>query len=549
MTVPHTELLDDYSPLSSQGLFKATLKGRGLYNTFQFVLRLSPVVHRKLASMPDGIVTSDAIDLEGVEAFSTYLHETIHWWQHVGSTYGLMMSMTYPAQAHANYDHLKNLLSQVGFKKSVRNIAESMPGGGFGTPSGLASIIINNHFDMDSYRGLTVSPLSAEKIVQSPLFENLGHSYHIAHGNIISLLSSVSDTEFKTIPHPKAWGEAFRELRETKEEGYYYGSPITLYPIGAYEIFEGQARMAQLQYLHFATGELLGMEAAEEGRMFDGVYGKAFSAFLDLTELERPSSLDHPTIALFLLVCDIAINPGSGFPFPLVHFKTFIHDADPGARFVSLSRLARLKCPEVLDKIHDYSRQEYEEVSQKLCDALIEEPPLRVAQEFVRWSETPEFQPLMSEHQAFRYSKANVVVRVLFSHFLSFMLDKMKNPEVFCWPGAWMAGKRVSNIAAELFDRHGALFVDKEDDDGIYPRLVSGRTERDVQEVFDDFYANNVLFDLTHQWITEPGPFRFDYRWLTQQGTNQEIQDFAEQCFQSVYGVRPSAVDLIKSNL
>ncbi|MEQ8835399.1 MAG: hypothetical protein RID07_01190, partial [Lacipirellulaceae bacterium] len=63
------------------------------------------------------------------------------------------------------------------------------------------------------------------------------------------------------------------------------------------------------------------------------------------------------------------------------------------------------------------------------------------------------------------------------------------------------------------------------------------------------FYANNVLFDLTHQWITEPGPFRFDYRWLTQQGTNQEIQDFAEQCFQSVYGVRPSAVDLIKSNL
>ncbi|MEQ9567239.1 MAG: hypothetical protein RLN85_15740, partial [Pseudomonadales bacterium] len=88
MTVPHTELLDDYSPLSSQGLFKATLKGRGLYNTFQFVLRLSPVVHRKLASMPDGIVTSDAIDLEGVEAFSTYMHETIHWWKHVGSTYG-----------------------------------------------------------------------------------------------------------------------------------------------------------------------------------------------------------------------------------------------------------------------------------------------------------------------------------------------------------------------------------------------------------------------------------------------------------------------------
>ena len=541
----HSELLDDYSPLSSQGLFKATLKGRGLYGTFQFVLRLSPVVHRKLASMPGGIVTSGMIDLEGVEAFSTYLHETIHWWQHVGSTYGLMMSMTYPSQAHANYRHLKNLISKAGFKKSIRNIAESIPGGGLDTPSGLANIIINNHFDMDSYRGLTVSPLSAESIVQSPLFENLGHSYHIAHANIISLLSSVSDRKFNVIPHPKAWSDAFRELRESKTEGYYYGSSIKLYPIGAYEIFEGQARMAQLQYLHFATGGLLGMETAEKGRMFEGVYGKAFSAFLELAELERPSSIDHPTIALFLLICDIAINPGSGFPFPLVHFKTFIDDANPGARFVSLSRLARLKCPDVLDRIHDYSRQEYEEVSQKLCEALIEEPPLKIAHEFVRWGEAQEFQSLMLEHREFKYSKGNVVVRVLFSHFLSFMLDKYKTPEFFCWPGAWMAGDRVSNEAAELFDRHGALFVDKEDDDGVYPRLISGRSESDIQEVFDDFYANNVIFDLTRQWITEPGPFQFDYRWLSQKGSDQTIQEYAERCFDTIYGVKPSSAEIL----
>lgn len=540
MLLPHPELLDDFHPLASQGLFAATLKGHGLYSTFEFVLRLSPAVHRKLASMPNGIVNSGMIDLEGLQAFSTYLHETIHWWQHVGSTYGLMLSMTYPVQSHANYDYLKSLISSVGFKKSVRQLAYILPRGGYGTPSGLVNIIINNHFDMEAFRGLTISPLSADKIVHDPQFENLGHAYSVAYGNIISQLASVSDRAFNVIPHPKAWSEHFGKLRETKEEGYYYGSPISLYPIGAYEIFEGQARMAQLQYLHFSTDGLLGMEEAEQTGMFSGVYGKAFSDFLQLTELERPQSIDHPTIGLFLLICDIALNPGSGFPFPLVHYPSFIRDVEPGARFVSLCRLARLKHPEVMDAIQDYSREEYEAISQKLCEAMVEHPPLEVAREFCRWSELPEFAPLMSEHESFQFQKGNVAVRIIFSHFLAFMRDKFSSPEFFCWPGAWMAGKRVSQNASVLFDRHGALFVDKEDDDGIYPRLSIGRTEADVQETFDAFYAHNVVFDLTRQWIVEPGPFRYDYRWLSQKGADAEIQEFAERTFESVYGLRPS---------
>lgn len=541
MSFPHPELLDDFNPLANQGLFAATLNGRGLYNTFQFVLRLSPAVHRKLASMPSGIVNSSMIDIEGIEAFSTYLHETIHWWQHIGSTFGLMLSMTYPAQAHANYDHLKDLTAKVGFKKSIRMLAK----GGLDTPSVLANIIINNHFDMGAFRGLTVNPLEGNKIVQSPLFENLGHCYHIAYGNIVSLLASVSDQGHKVIPHPKAWSEPFRALRETEEEGYYYGSPVSLYPIGAYEIFEGQARMAQLQYLHFATDGFLGLKAADEAKMFDGVYGKAFSVFLDLTELERPLSIDHPTIALFLLICDLAINPGSGFPFPLIHFSTFIRDIEPGARFVRLCKLARLKHPEVFNSIRSYSRDEYAAVSKKLCQAMIEHPPLEIALEFRRWAETPEFRPLMAEYDAFRFEKGNIAVRMLFSHFLAFMHDKFERPEFFCWPGVYMAGNKLASDASILFDRHGALFVDKEDDDGIYPRVLLGRSETDVQAAFDDFYANNVIYDLTNQWIVQTGSFVYDYGWLSQKGTDEDIQSFAERNFESVYGIRPSSAVIL----
>jgi hypothetical protein len=91
------------------GTLNATLKAHGLYSSFQYVLRLSPAVHRKLAEVGGGIKTSGEVGFDGVQAFSTLLHETVHWWQHVGSTYGLMLSLTYPTQAHANYKALREL--------------------------------------------------------------------------------------------------------------------------------------------------------------------------------------------------------------------------------------------------------------------------------------------------------------------------------------------------------------------------------------------------------------------------------------------------------
>src|ERR1043166_5494801 len=73
---------------------------RGLYNSMQFVLRLHPDIHAALENAPTGIVQAGEIDFNAFQAFSTYLHETIHWWQHMGSTSGLLLSLTYPAHLH-----------------------------------------------------------------------------------------------------------------------------------------------------------------------------------------------------------------------------------------------------------------------------------------------------------------------------------------------------------------------------------------------------------------------------------------------------------------
>jgi hypothetical protein len=88
------ELLDTPVTIEYPTHLAACLNSHGLYNPFQFVLRLSPEVHRKIEAIPSGLIHGH-VDFEGLQAYSTYLHETIHWWQHIGSTTGLLLSLSY----------------------------------------------------------------------------------------------------------------------------------------------------------------------------------------------------------------------------------------------------------------------------------------------------------------------------------------------------------------------------------------------------------------------------------------------------------------------
>jgi hypothetical protein len=47
--------------IESPSDLKACLNAHGLYNSFQFVLRLSPEVHRKIDALPKGIITGTPV--------------------------------------------------------------------------------------------------------------------------------------------------------------------------------------------------------------------------------------------------------------------------------------------------------------------------------------------------------------------------------------------------------------------------------------------------------------------------------------------------------
>jgi hypothetical protein len=128
---------------------------------------------------------------------------------------------------------------------------------------------------------------------------------------------------------------------------------------------------------------------------------------------------------------------------------------------------------------------------------------------------------------------------------LSFNRDKLTKPEFFCWPGAWMTGERATPEIGRLFDLHSAPFVDKSHDGGIYPRLITGKSESIIQETFEKFYAANVVYDMTRQWAALKGPFEYNYRWLTSSGTQIDMKNFADRHFELVYGVHPDTADIL----
>ncbi len=51
----------------------------------------------------------------------------------------------------------------------------------------------------------------------------------------------------------------------------------------------------------------------------------------------------------------------------------------------------------------------------------------------------------MAENETFDYAPENLPLRVLFSHFLAFNMDRLAKPEFFCLPGVWMVGERLSS--------------------------------------------------------------------------------------------------------
>ncbi len=517
--------------------FEASLNAHGMYETMRFVLRLSPRNHELVDSITLGVHPVHEISSEALQAYSTYIHETVHWWQHVGSTSGLLFSLSYLIQTHSSINELREVIATFGPKKPLKRWTDEVlfcEGYGAQPKLSKANIAVNNALDVEYYKQYAFRPKQvAPWLLEQQHFESIGHGYNVVYGQLLSLLSAEIDPDFLVLPSAKAWEEHFVRLNREQHEGFYWRSPIHVPPVGLHAIYEGQARFVQLQFLNAMCTKAPSCQDWRELGYLSGIYVEGFEQFLLLSKSDWPEDIDDPVIGLFLLICDLAINPTSGFPLDIESFEDFITDVDVGVRFTRLS-LAVARLPNLRTAIQSYSREEYVAVSEQLADEVGYDHPLAALEVITLWiDQSPGLNSLMSEHKTFKFELPNLPIRVFFSHFVSFARDKFVRPEFFCWPGIWIGAADTN----EIWTRHLSLFSDRGDKPGVYPRKWPDRDENAVMTMFEHFYGMTAIYDLTHQWILKDGPFVCDYTWLSEKYTKERADAWANDSFRQAYGV------------
>ncbi|MFZ6818991.1 hypothetical protein [Undibacterium sp. Ji22W] len=461
---------------------------------------------------------------------------------------GLVLSLLQPAHSHLNRKRLVKVTEIHGPIKPLKRLAEMLAEDDLPQDESL-NYVLNNWHDMEFFRQLVIDPKRRTKsVVQDEYFISVGHAYQIALGAASWLLASTVDQTLERLPDPRPLEEVFARLKAERREGFYKGSPVRVAPLGALEILEGQARFSQIQYLYGGSGGTLTWLDFESCALLDSGYIDAFICFLSILEIEEwPATPDHSLVGLFLVICDLAMNPADGFLTELKAPASLIMSTDPGWRFVRFCEAVKSDSS-LQSAIESYTSEEYWDVTDRLSTALATPSPRLIAETVLEWSTSHEgWGSLLKEDATFEFNRTNLPIRIIIAKFLSFQRDKLKTPEFFCWPGICTTSHRGPidlDRAMQLFDEHAALFVDKPDGD-VYPRILPCRDEQIVHEVFNDFYQWVASYELTRQWITEDGEFEMDFLWLTSKFSRDEIKVWAANAFKVTYGISPDTFRIL----
>ena len=504
---------------------------KGSYNTMQFVLRLRDDVRSAL--------NSRELFFETIQASSTSIHENIHWWQHVGSNFGLIFSLSYPAFFHYSLESFQKIISDKLTYKSILKFDKQYyeKYGEANIPD--INIILNNYHDIEYAKLFALDNRNFEELLKdNRFFLNIGHCYHILWSSTINTIASTADRSYNFLPKVNNWVEKFKILTEKETVGFFVDSPMTISSLGIKAIYEGQAIFNQMQYLTVALNRELTYENFVNAGMLYGIYIEAFELFLEITGFEKPANLLDGVIGLFLIVCDLAINPNNGFPMDIYDYENFITKNDPGMRFTNFCLAISKRNIYYHNRVTLYSKEEYVSLSKELSESIDCKCSYESISVVLEWLNQEKVAKIMEEEKELNFSYENLPIRVMFSKYLRFQEDKYKYPNVFCWFGFHSTSENGNiefEIVDSLYQKHHALFTDDYDGE-IKPVIFEGREEKHIVDSFNMFYNFNIMYDLISKWVYEEGEFKFDYKWLANERSESFIP-LVKSGFKSHFGI------------
>jgi hypothetical protein len=508
---------------------------------------MAPATWDALAVVSPYSNTTD-VERQIVEKYSTYLHETVHWWQSIGTTYGLILSLTQAVKTHISHPFLKRLIATGLARKPLIRLPDQSSCRLTNEQQELLRIILNNWHDLEFNARITLRKSydqeSLNQISESPYFHSVGRALHMSLIATLSVLGSTFDRDLRFLPDSRQWDAAFMDLERCQVDGFYGGSETILVEIGAHDIFEAQARFTQIQYLFLASEEQRSWNEFGSMGLLSAEYTGAFRYYLKRTGAEWPSTPTSPEICLFLLLCDLALNPADGYPFGIPHPESFIATNDPGARFVLLCAEVASR-PGLLKAIRRCSRQEYLDISMLLCESIGCRTPVEICAEIVRWSAlSDDLEALLLEDETFSFAYDNLLIRVCYAKHLRFLEDKLDKPHFYCWPATFLVecwNEFDVDAVTRFLIPHLPLFVASGDKE---VKLAFGerRLNKPEVETFNNFYRWIIQYDLTNQWVSREGPFDLDFSEIDPELAPEKVIGFAARDFFDMWGLRPEHV-------
>lgn len=517
-------------------------KSKGTYSPMQFVIRLRDDIHNALKK--------DDMSFERIQAFSTFMHENIHWWQHVGSHIGFLTSLSYPALAHSAHQDLNTLVKRNEKFKSIVEYDKYYYSTTGKHDNQEVNRILNNYHDIIYAKAFILDNKNIHKIVTDKrFFLHMGHCFHILWSSSINTLAASIDREYSFLPQVNEWHKKFQQLEKDKVQGFFIDSSMGISPLGTRAIYEGQARFNQLQYLAIASENKYLYSDFEKLGMLHGIYIEAFDLFLKITQIDRPDNLNNSIIGLFLLLCDISINPTDGFPHEILHYESFITSNDPGIRFIMLCQVIKKEKTKWTEAVKEYSRDEYINLCEQLCKEIVCFTPLYGSAIVAKWSENNEsIRNLLSEESEMKFKPENLAIRLFAAKYIRFQQDKLKYPSIFCWTGKSMTSEASRELNLELvekiFNRHRALFIDDIGGE-IKPMIFDDYSEQNTVDTFQSFYTYNTTYDMIMKWIKEKGEFNYDYGWLSTNHKDEEMKDWIRNNFKDAFGIFPEELNVL----
>jgi hypothetical protein len=467
---------------------------------------LSAALDSRAGTLPSFSV--EPPDSTAMRAFSAHLHETIHYWQVIGTTCGFLYALGDATSIYATMDDL--IAGRHCRKPILRTLPENVDDN---DPARLACIrwshIEHGCAMLDDPAG-TLARLQENR----GGFVSPGQSLISLCANTAATLADVFDRSFAGLVNPDPWVEAYRKFVADRHSGFETDGVLQI-RLGLRDLVEGQARISEIQHRDL-TQRAVSWQEVKANRWLKRTYGHAFERYLQLTGLAEPETPRDDSVNLFLLLCDIAMNPAAGYADTIDPTRKFVHDFHPGVRFERLCR-AVFGQQGVLHAAFP-SLAAYEAVSAKLCGELGWKKPTEVGRLVLeRWDKCGLGDELATQRETRDYGSVDVHRRFLIGGHRNFLDTRVQIPHFFCWP-AWSVlmfdedEEYAANIN-QVLSGYRCPFT-AEEERGVTTVEIPGMAPDQQSQFVSDYFATLSLYDLTRQWISRPRQFVWDrFRW------------------------------------